>query len=588
VTAVKVGPYAQAADVYWNAGWRGILPLPARCKLAPPEGWTGGASGDPSYADVTTWAEDGHGRGNIALRLPADVLGIDVDAYGEKKGADTLRDAEQRFGPLPPTWIATSRDDGISGIRLYKVPEGLWWPDAVGEHIDVIRRSHRYAVVWPSIHPEGRPYHWIDPGSVVANTVPKLDELPDLPGGWVDGLTRSRGLESAQPFTLPDRITLGQRDQVLFEYARSLRDQRTPVTEAVLAMGEAWKRCEQPSGDEYPLKQALRKIDSAWGWSPPAVTVLPDRAPRPTLADRAYSREQLAALPQPRPLIADTLDRRTVAILAGARGSLKTFVLVSWFCSVATGTRWLDRTAEQGRVLLVAAEGADGMHQRIDAWETEHRPVPDDQLTVISGPVNMLDRGQVAELAEMARGYTLIGLDTLARCAVGGDENSAKDMGLFVDACYQLRDATADGTVAVAHHTPKGNTTTLRGSSALEGGVDTIYVAEGGPGGMTLNRDKRKEGPTEDTIQTRLQLAGMSGFLCGQKQELTNAADTLMSVYLSAFSNTGATKAELRLAAGMPPATFHRSLNSLIELGLLRNTGTAGRPFYVGKDTSTP
>jgi hypothetical protein len=31
----------------------------------------------------------------------------------------------------------------------------------------------------------------------------------------------------------------------------------------------------------------------------------------------------------------------------------------------------------------------------------------------------------------------------------------------------------------------------------------------------------------------------------------------------------------------MPPATFHRALNELLEAGQLINTGTDKRPFYI-------
>ena len=55
----------------------------------------------------------------------------------------------------------------------------------------------------------------------------------------------------------------------------------------------------------------------------------------------------------------------------------------------------------------------------------------------------------------------------------------------------------------------------------------------------------------------------------------------LLSAFMSAFAETGCTKAELRNVAQMQPATFQRSLNSLIRLGLLHNTGTDKRPFYV-------
>jgi hypothetical protein len=183
------GPFTTAADTYWSAGWRGVLPLPANAKKFPPKGYTGSDGTDPYYPEVWEWINGTAGGGNIALRLPLDVIGIDVDAYDDKAGADTLTAAEKAHGKLPPTWRTTSRDDGVSGIRLYRVPPGMAW-DQIGPGIETIQRSHRYAVVWPSVHPEGRTYRWIDPSGVVSTVIPHLDELPSLPQAWINAYIR--------------------------------------------------------------------------------------------------------------------------------------------------------------------------------------------------------------------------------------------------------------------------------------------------------------------------------------------------------------------------------------------------------------
>lgn len=194
----ETGPYGTAADVYWAAGWRGILPLPAQKKKNPPSGYTGAGGICPSYPDVHTWAHGPERLGNIALRMPPHVIGLDVDAYGDKQGADTLALAEAQHGALPPTWRTTSRDDGISGIRLYRVPEGLAWPGEIGHGTEIIQTGHRYAIAWPSIHPEGRTYRWINPDGVVSTAVPDPDELPPLPEPWVQAYTGGE-LASATP-----------------------------------------------------------------------------------------------------------------------------------------------------------------------------------------------------------------------------------------------------------------------------------------------------------------------------------------------------------------------------------------------------
>lgn len=181
-------PYALAADLYWKAGWHGILPLPTQAKKNPPSGYTGSGGKYPSYPDISVWIDDS-GSGNIALRMPPNVIGLDVDAYGDKDGARTITLAQSMHGNLPATWRTTSRDDGISGIRFYRVPEGLAWPGEIGHGTEIIQRTHRYALVWPSLHPEGRTYRWIDPDGVVSTHIPDPDDLPALPDTWVEAYT---------------------------------------------------------------------------------------------------------------------------------------------------------------------------------------------------------------------------------------------------------------------------------------------------------------------------------------------------------------------------------------------------------------
>lgn len=187
--SVTDGPYAVAAETYWRAGWKSPLPLPYKAKKNPPSGFTGSGGVEPSFPDIDTWATGPEGAGNIALRMPRNVIGIDVDAYGDKLGRQTLEEAENAHGTLPATWRTTSRDDGVSGIRFYRVPEGLAWPGEIGHSTEIIQHRHRYALVWPSVHPEGRTYRWINPDGVNSTTVPDVDDLPLLPPAWVEAYT---------------------------------------------------------------------------------------------------------------------------------------------------------------------------------------------------------------------------------------------------------------------------------------------------------------------------------------------------------------------------------------------------------------
>lgn len=181
---------------YLDEGWR-PLPLPAGKKHAPPSDWTGAAKRHsneaPSRRQLALWAQE-YPQGNLAISPPKRVIGIDVDAYGEKAGQETLRAAEEEWGQLPPTWVSTSRELP-SGIRWFRIPEGLAWPGKLphGGGIELIRWDHRYAVVAPSVHPEGREYFWITPGgNKVTDEFPAPDDLPILPDTWVQGLTSGK------------------------------------------------------------------------------------------------------------------------------------------------------------------------------------------------------------------------------------------------------------------------------------------------------------------------------------------------------------------------------------------------------------
>lgn len=192
---LKPTGYGAAAPLYWSAGWRGVLPLRPLSKFPPPDGTTGHTGVDPSYADVFAWCED-FPDGNLALRLPEGVIGIDVDAYDGRNGALTLAEAEKRWGALPRTWHSSSRmdDDKVSGIRFFRVPPGTY---LVGDikfaemgasgNVEIIQRHHRYAVVNPSIHKDTQKmYYWYLDGRVVA--IPRPEDLPYLPDSWVQAL----------------------------------------------------------------------------------------------------------------------------------------------------------------------------------------------------------------------------------------------------------------------------------------------------------------------------------------------------------------------------------------------------------------
>lgn len=195
----KRNPYGSSATRYAAAGWI-PLPVPAQKKSPPPAGFTGARAKTPTKADIGGWIEESP-QSNVALRLPDGVVGLDVDHYGDKTGAVTLANLESRHGPLPRTWISTSRPETPSGIRMFRVPTGSRFTDSLLD-IDVIQPHHRFVVAAPSVHPEDRTYVWLNPAGEPTSDIPSVEDLPPLPDTWQAALTTTVNDTTAEPAEL--------------------------------------------------------------------------------------------------------------------------------------------------------------------------------------------------------------------------------------------------------------------------------------------------------------------------------------------------------------------------------------------------
>lgn len=258
-------PYALAAADYLEAGWSPI-PLPYKEKSPPPDDYTGAAGLWVDKKRVQSWvgsparkpvrAKAGNLTfipGNIGLRLPAWVLGIDADMYDGKQGRETIALAEEQWGALPDTWLSTSRTDG-SGIRFYAVPEGLRWPGQVGPGVETIRWDHRFAIVAPSIHPKtGGTYHWVRPdGTVVHDEIPGVADLPPLPEAWVQGLTKGG-------MVWVERDVAGLTEQEVRDWIAARKE---GWCDAMHTTWEAYARQLRAAGDDGGAHEVAR--DAAW------------------------------------------------------------------------------------------------------------------------------------------------------------------------------------------------------------------------------------------------------------------------------------------------------------------------------------
>jgi len=199
-----------------------------------------------------------------------------------------------------------------------------------------------------------------------------------------------------------------------------------------------------------------------------------------------------------------------LVLLFGEPGVGKSFVALDMACCIATGEAWQGLSVKQGPVFYIAGEGHAGIGRRLAAW-CKYRGVKLENIMISNTAAALTERENVEAIVRMIRRLinehgtpALIVVDTLARNFGGLDENSNKDMGLFVQQMDRLK-YELQTTVLIVHHTGQGNKDRARGASALKGAVDIEHRVEARAGGtIALQTTKMKDAELPEPVLMRL------------------------------------------------------------------------------------
>lgn len=226
---------------YTEAGWPVVMPLRPNGKKPLAAGIHGR---DVPLAERQNNAEaawrNAPETANLAVLMiaPAEanynLIGLDIDHYGNKRGADDLKTLEKELGSLNLHEVPRSTRRGKNSeaaTYFFKVPTGLefGWPDTTPD-IDLIQAGHRYSAVWPS-EVDGMAYRWYQGAEELAE-VPRPEALPELPTAWVSYLSRParsrspkadvQGYENACQW-LKDRVFPGKAEPLNIDWQHGSR-----------------------------------------------------------------------------------------------------------------------------------------------------------------------------------------------------------------------------------------------------------------------------------------------------------------------------------------------------------------------------
>lgn len=206
--------------------------------------------------------------------------------------------------------------------------------------------------------------------------------------------------------------------------------------------------------------------------------------------------EEMDNLQPPEPLIDKILYMDSLAWLIGEPANGKSFVAIDWAGHVSEGMSWCGYPVRQGTVVYVCPEGTAGLVLRKQAWESAAQRMSRVHFVTMAVPAATPGYWQL--FIDEVKGLepVLIIFDTQARMTVGMEENSAKDMGEWVEALEALREAT-HACILVVHHKKRGGTN-MRGSTALEGAANTVINAKRDDRIIELSAEAEDGGKTKD------------------------------------------------------------------------------------------
>lgn len=189
-------------------------------------------------------------------------------------------------------------------------------------------------------------------------------------------------------------------------------------------------------------------------------------------------------------VLQDMLIEGGLHIFTGVSGSGKTWVATDLCLSIAQGLNWLGKSTIQKNVFIMDEEsGKDRLIRRMRKMAIGRELMPitikdggsefTDKIKISGQTIrqsNILDKIFIQKLKEkiILENIGFILMDALVDITPGANENDAKEM---IPALLNLRWLCEETgvTILLIHHAGKSEESSSRGTSAIEGGVDTMF-----------------------------------------------------------------------------------------------------------------
>ena len=299
---------------------------------------------------------------------------------------------------------------------------------------------------------------------------------------------------------------------------------------------------------------------------------------------RLFTVAELKKLEQPEWLIEGMIPQGSLAVLYGPPAVGKSFLALDWMLSAAKGRAWNSHGVSEGASVYVYAEGFGGLTKRIEGWEAANGEASAIAYFVTEAVQLAPSDDHVAALLDAVEDLPIVPqlfvFDTLARCAVGVEENSAKEIGIVIDSADKLRQET-NAAVLLVHHMRKAGESE-RGSTALRGAADVMIKLDSTHGSRVLSCEKMKDASPFESIRLGLEDSNESCVLVPKgapvPNELTPVRRQCLEALYEAALDDGLSCTAWHEASEEPSSSFYVARKRLVEAGYVE---VRGKRYFV-------
>jgi hypothetical protein len=237
---------------------------------------------------------------------------------------------------------------------------------------------------------------------------------------------------------------------------------------------------------------------------------------------RLYTIGELLERQPPEFLIDDMLPAKSVAIIGGQSGAMKSFLMIHLSLMVALGKKVGQHSVKQTGVLFMINEGQAGFGVRCQAALTHIGSDRPNNFRVAEITPDLMRKETLDPFFEAAEALDykpgLIVIDTFSKASIGGDDNSTSDMAKAINTAEQLA-SHFNALVVLIDHVGKDLNKGLRGAYSKYANAEMVGMVTKVSDTVTLKTTKQKEAEDGISFDFKVTLVKSTDKMAGEVRE---------------------------------------------------------------------